>query len=107
MRQQKMAETDKFMSMVGFAKRARKIVYGIDSLESAKRLKLLAVSDSASDNLVSSMMSLATKRGVPLVTVDGLEDKVGGNCKALGITDENMARAMEQYANSGARGYRI
>lgn len=102
-----MAETDKFMAMIGFAKRARKIVYGIDSLVAAKRLKLLAVSNSASENLADSMNKLALKRNIPLVTVDGLEDKVGGNCKALGITDENMARAMADHANSGAQGYKI
>ncbi len=95
------------MSMIGFAKRARKIVYGIDSLETAKQLKLLAVSDAASDNLTDSMIKLATKRSLPLVTVDGLESKVGGNCKALGITDGNMASAIVNFVNGGATGYRI
>ena len=98
---------DKFMAMVGFAKRARKIVYGLDSLESAKRLKLLAVSSSASDNLLSSVTRLAARRNLPLVTVDGMEDKVGGNCKALGITDENMALAMIEYVKGGAQVYKI
>lgn len=98
---------DKFMSMIGFAKRARKIVYGIDTLENTKQLKLLAVSDSASDNLVNSMKNLAEKRHLPLVTAEGLETKVGGNCKALGITDENMALAMIEYVKGGAQGYKI
>lgn len=98
---------DKFMAMVGFAKRARKIVYGLDSLSVAKNLKLLAVSDSASDNLFRSMKILAEKRNLPLVSVEGLESKVGGNTKALGITDEFMALAMIEYVKGGAQGYKI
>ena len=98
---------DKFTAMIGFAKRARKIVYGLDSLQTAKHLKLLAVSDSASDNLLNSMRRLAEKRSLPLVTVDGLENKVGGNTKALGVTDENMSLAIVEFVKGGAQGYKI
>ncbi|MCH5350349.1 MAG: hypothetical protein J1F39_00075 [Clostridiales bacterium] len=99
--------TDKFMAMIGFAKRARRIVYGLDSLQTTKRLKLLAVSDTASDNLLSSMVRLSQKLNLPLITVDGLEAKMGGNCKALGITDEFMALEMIEYVKGGAQGYKI
>lgn len=99
--------TDKFMTMVGFAKRARKIVYGLDSLESAKHLKVLAVSDTASDNLTRAIVRLSQRKSLPLITAEKLEDKVGGNCKALGITDENMALEMIEYVKGGAQGYKI
>lgn len=99
--------SDKFLVMIGFAKRAGKIVYGLDNLKAKKRLKLLAVSDTASENLVAGMKNLAAKQSLPLVQVAALEEAVGSNCKALGITDENMAREMLSFVSSGAERYKI
>lgn len=94
---------DKFVTMVGFAKRAGMIVYGIDKLKSARGVKMLAVSTTASDNLASDMNRLADKLSVPIVTVAALEDIVGNNVKALGITDANMAKAVVDYVSDGDR----
>lgn len=91
-------EKDKFIAMIGFAKRAGKIVFGIDKLKVARGVKLLAVSDTASDNLSEEMRRLAQKRDLPLVVAAALEDTVGNNVKALGITDPNMASAMWDHA---------
>lgn len=102
-----MSGNDKFASMVGFAKRAGKIVIGYDALRSARRVKLLAVGDTASENLTENMVKLSRKFDVPLVYATGLETLVGGNCKAMGVTDANMAREMEKYARSGAPQYHI
>lgn len=98
---------DKFASMLGFAVRAGKIVYGLDNLKSARALKLLAVSDGASDNLTDGMKRIAERKSVTLVQVKSLEELVGYNCKALGITDENMAKAMIEYAGGQNSRYRI
>lgn len=95
--------SDKFVSMIGFAKRARRIVYGFDTLKDAKGLKLLAVSDTASENLKTSMRDLADNKGIALVTAKELENIVGANCKALGITDAGMAQAMLDCAKRGGR----
>ncbi len=98
--------SDKFAAMIGFAKRAGKIVYGYDNIKKAKGLKLIAVSDSASDNLKSAMERLKITRHIPTVYARSLEEVVGGNCKALGITDPNMAKAMLEYASDAAPLYR-
>ncbi len=98
---------DKFSTMIGFAKRAGKIVYGLDNLKGVKRLYLLAVGDTASENLAASMKTLAVKHRLQLVQVTALEEIAGGNCKALGITDENMAREMTAYAASGDGRYKL
>ena len=95
---------DKFVTMIGFAKRAGKIVYGYDNLKSARGLKLLAVSDTASVNLAQDMKNLAEKKRVPLVVAPALEITVGNNVKALGMTDGNMAQAALSYARE-ADGY--
>ncbi len=97
---------DRFATMIGFAKRAGKIVYGFDCLKTAKRVAVLAVSDTASDNLKNGMTRLAEARELPLIYADALEAIVGNNVKALGITDKNMAQAMLEYAQSGAPHYR-
>lgn len=98
---------DKFTSMIGFAKRAGKIVYGYDDLLSARRIKLYAVSTTASDNLRRNMRLLADKYSRPLVTAENLEELVGNNCKAFGITDADMAKAMLDCAAGNADRYRI
>ncbi len=98
---------DKFMTMVGFAKRSGKIVYGYDNLGGAKGVKLLAVGDSASDNLKRAMTMLSEKKGIPLVSVVSLERKLGNNIKALGLTDANMVKAVLDYVNQGAPDYSI
>ncbi|MCH5165735.1 MAG: hypothetical protein J1G01_04980 [Clostridiales bacterium] len=100
-------KTDKFLTMIGFAKRAGKIIYGYDTLRKSKSVRLLAVSDTASQNLLSDMMCLAVNQGLPIVTAPKLEEAIGNNVKALGITDENMARAVVDYVTRGATKYKI
>ena len=101
-----MTEKDTFVTMIGFAKRAGKIVYGYDSLVKARGVKLLAVSDTASDNLRSDMDALADKKGLPVVYADGLEETVGKNVKALGLTDAGMVKAVIGFVTDSAK-YKI
>lgn len=98
--------TDKFAAMIGFATRAGKIVYGLDGLKAAKNVRVLAVSDTASSNLKDGIISLGQKRKLPVIFAESLETVVGKNIKALGVTDENMAQAMIQYANDSDPRYR-
>lgn len=98
-----MTDKDTFVTMIGFAKRAGKIVYGYDSLVKARGVKLLAVSDTASDNLRSGMDALADKTGLPIVYAAGLEEMVGNNVKALGLTDASMVKAIVGYATESAK----
>ncbi|MDE6402109.1 MAG: hypothetical protein K2L54_05780 [Clostridiales bacterium] len=98
---------DKFITMIGFAKRAGAIVYGYDNLRTAKGVRLVAVSDAASENLKSDMERLADKRNIPIVYANALEDKMGGNIKALGITNSDMSREIINYISKGATPYEI
>ena len=99
--------SDKFVTMIGFARRAGKIVYGLDSLKHAKNIKLLAVSNTASDNLMRNMERLADTNEIPIVFAAELERAVGYNVKALGLTDGNMAKAVAEYIGSGTTQYTI
>ncbi|MCH5155963.1 MAG: hypothetical protein J1F69_05080 [Clostridiales bacterium] len=98
---------DKFVTMIGFARRSGKIVYGLDSLKHAKNIKLLAVSDTASDNLLRNMERLADINEIPIVYAVEMERTVGNNVKALGLTDGNMAEAVAKYVESGTAQYTI
>ncbi len=90
------ANNDKFTALLGFARRAGKVRYGLDELKKAKNVKLYAVTASASDNLMSDITALAERTGKPLV-VAKRESFTDGNCKALGITDAHMADGIAEY----------
>lgn len=98
---------DTFLAMIGFAKRAGAIVYGYDGLRTARGVRLIAVSDTASDNLKSDMARLADKRNIPIVYANSLEDKIGNNVKALGLTNADMSRAIVDYISGGDTPYEI
>lgn len=98
-----MAKSDAFVTMIGFGKRAGALVYGIDKLKSARGVKLLAVSDAASDRLRSDVERLADRLGVCVVTARDMETTVGNNVKALGFTDANMARAVVEYIENNEK----
>ena len=87
---------DKFMALLGFARRAGKVKYGLDDLKKCKSVKLYAVCESASDNLLSEMTALAKKAKKPLV-VAKRESFTEGNCKALGITDMHMVDGIVEF----------
>lgn len=93
--------------MIGFARRSGKIVYGLDSLKHSKNIKLLAVSSTASDNLIRNMELLADTNRIPIVFVSEMERTVGYNVKALGLTDGNMAKAVIEYIGDGTAQYTI
>lgn len=98
---------DKFVAMISFARRSGKIVYGLDSLKGARNIKLLAVSDTASDNLKRNMELIADRNEIPIVTAVQMENAVGNNVKALGLTDTNMAKAVVDYIENAATQYTI
>ena len=93
--------TDKFAAMVGFARRAGKIVYGYDELKRDRKCKIMAVSAREQGNILDNMKSLCLRRSVPLVAVEDIAEFVGNGCKAFGIADANMAKAMLDYLDSG------
>lgn len=93
--------TDKFAAMVGFAKRAGKMIYGYDELKRNRKCKVLAVSNIECGNIMSNMKALSVRYNIPLVAVEDMAALVGSNCKAFGITDGNMAKAMIEYCRGG------
>lgn len=87
---------DKFMALLGFARRAGRVKYGLDDLKKCKSVKLYAVCESASSNLLSDMKALAKKANKPLIMAKR-ESFTEGNCKALGITDVHIVDGIVEF----------
>lgn len=88
-------------SYVGFAVKSGKIIYGIDNLLAArKRVHLVVICPTASDNLRKSAERFAETRRVPLIaSPQPLEELVfKTNCKLVALLDVNMAKAVMENA---------
>ncbi|MCI8413183.1 MAG: hypothetical protein HFE47_03710 [Clostridia bacterium] len=98
---------DKIDSLLGFAVKAGKILYGADSLQSAKKnYYVIFVCGTTAENTRKKVFSLAEERRVPiLLSENELQYAVSrANCKVLAVTDKQMATAM--LAASGEN-YRV
>ena len=90
-------EKDKIESLLGFAVKAGKLVYGADSLETTRtRVYAIFTCCTASENTKKKMRELATAKRIPLIfTKKELQYIVSRkNCKVIGVTDKQMAGAM-------------
>lgn len=92
---------DKVVSILGFAMRAGKVLYGCDSIERYhKRKYLMILCGSLSEN--SREKIVRSLSGVPTVvvrqnTVADITHRPG--CKAVAVTDKQMAQAMLDNMN--------
>lgn len=94
----------KIDSLLGFAVKAGKILYGIDTLETTKlRYYLILLCHSTAENTRKKVIHIAELRHVPIVVSESnLQYAVGRkNCKVLAITDRQMSDAMCKYLEEG------
>lgn len=90
-------EKDKIESLLGFAVKAGKLVYGADSLETTRtRVYVVFTCSTASDNTKQKVRKIASAKHIPmLITKKELQYIVSRkNCKVIGVTDKQMAEAM-------------
>lgn len=88
---------DKVESLLGFAVKAGKIIYGSDKISAAKtKYYIIFLCDTAAENTKKHVLAVAKDKSVPVITPDTqLQDLVyRKNCKALAVTDRQMAEAM-------------
>ncbi len=92
---------DKVVSILGFAMKSGKVLYGCDSIERYHKQKyLMILCDSLAENAREKI--LRSQVGVPTVivrqtTVADITHRPG--CKAVAITDKQMAQAMLNNMN--------
>ncbi len=85
----------KIKSYIGFAIKARKILYGLDNITmSKKKPYLLLVDASFSPNSQKKLASYAQNNEIPIINYS-LEAVIPDrNCKAVGIMEKNLASAV-------------
>ena len=85
----------KVRSYIGFAIKARKIIYGLDNiLTSKKRPYLLLIDKGFSPNSQKKIVRYAEMNEIPMMSFY-LETIIPDrNCKAIGILEKNLATAV-------------
>lgn len=97
-------EKNKVDSFIGFAIKARDIVFGLYSIENyKKKIHLLIMCESAKKNTIKSALNFKEKFEVPLITTKDilLDDVVfKKDCKLIAITNKNLADAIMNNLNN-------
>lgn len=93
-----MERASKTFTYFGFAKRARKLLLGANTVSAYRgRVYLVAACGGASENALKEARKFAEKFHCPLIVTAGCElgDIVlKDNCRIAAVADENLARAI-------------
>lgn len=97
----KATSPDKVVSILGFAIKAGKVLYGCDSIERYHKRKYLMIlcgtlSDNSRDKIIRSQVGVPTVV-VKQTTVEEMTHHSG--CKAIAVIDKQMAQAMLDNMN--------
>lgn len=101
-------QKDKIDTLLGFAVKAGKLIYGADNLDTIrKRIFLIIMCASTADNTREKVIQSALKRKVPLViALKPLQDILyKQNCKIAALQDEQMANAIMNNLNDNFQLY--
>ncbi|MCL2675758.1 MAG: hypothetical protein FWE84_04125 [Firmicutes bacterium] len=92
----------KVESLIGFAVKARKVVYGADFIENKKGISLIIYSADLAENSSNKLKKVAQTAKIPLVVTHlALENIVcKQGVKAIAITDRQMVRAIVDNINN-------
>ncbi|MFI3164997.1 MAG: hypothetical protein R3Y45_01830 [Bacillota bacterium] len=87
----------KIESYVGFATRAKKIIYGTTLLSKARNIALVILCETGGKNARKDAENYARKHACPLIITKGeplehLVNKTG--CKICGLTDKQMVKGI-------------
>lgn len=92
----------KIESYLGFAQKAKKIIYGTTLLSKARSIQLIILCESAGKNAQKDGETYATRHNCPLLKTKGmLLESVAGKSgtKICGVTDKNMVEGIMASAN--------
>lgn len=96
-------------SYIGFCIRAGKLTCGFNAVESEKKkVYLLILCGSASENAIKSALKLKNKFGCELAVTHGrlLEEITGKpNCKIAAVRDHNLAKAILSVTDENLKLY--
>ncbi len=87
----------KIKSYIGFAIKSNQVVFGVDNLEVfRKKIHLIIVSDNISEKSMNRLKLVSQNKDAEILVfsdVEGLTCRK--NCKALGITNFELAKAIK------------
>lgn len=92
-----MENNSKANTFIGFAIRARKFRIGMNAVQTLKKINLLIVCNSASENTKSEAVKVASKYHCPLImTVTAKLEEITHreNAKVMAIADKALAKAI-------------
>lgn len=93
-------------ALIGFAVKAGKVLYGADTIETAKKpIYLIILCNTAAENTRKKVLRLAETKKIPVAESLGeLQHAVArANCKAIAVTDRQMASAMRGFLGQNYR----
>lgn len=93
-------QKSKDLTFIGFSIKARKIIYGFNTLTESKNKKyLILLCYSASENTKKDVAAYARNNGIKILETKGilLEEIVNKpNCKTAAVTDKGLAAAITE-----------
>ena len=99
-------QRDKIESLLGFAVKAGKVIYGSDNIVDVKRrYYLVIICDTLAENSRKKVIKTASEKRIPVIlSLKELQYAVNRtNCKAVAITDKQMSDAMIGMTNDNYR----
>lgn len=87
----------KIKSYVGFAIKSNQVVFGVDNLEVfKKKLHLIIVSTDIAEKSMNRLQVVSKNKDAEILVFSDLEDlTLRKNCKAIGITNFELAKAIK------------
>ena len=88
------------LGMIGMARRAGRLIYGMDSVENnAARARLIVLSRDAGKAVVRNVAHITEGRNIPVLRLPESSEELGhaigvSVCAVAAITDAGMARAI-------------
>ena len=92
-------EINKIKTYVSFAKKSRKILYGVDDTIKSKKCKLICFSDDLADNSAKKLENFASSYKIQIIKLEKnfyLEVIDNISIKSFAIVDENLADAIKK-----------
>lgn len=81
-------------SYVGYAIKARKIVLGVDNIVRSRKCHIVLLDGTLSENSRSKLLGYLERSDSKWYVVNVEELYPRKNCKAIGITEQNLASAI-------------
>lgn len=90
---------DKVETLIGFAIRAGKVIFGYDNIEGNRKCALIIVCKNLSQNSKERVLRKAGKTPVIETQCTLSEITHRNGCKAIALTDKQMAQAVKNCLN--------